>query len=673
VNRPGVSPHRGSYSATRPPRLPLPKHTILFLAANPLGTDRLALDREARAIQEELERSSHRDQFEFVTRWAVEPLDLLRALRTLKPTIVHFSGHGGRGELAPGKDARRHLIAAADAVPADRQQGLFFQGPGGGPQLVSTEALQEAFRAAGSSVKLVVLSACYSEVQAEALLAHVDYVVGMASSIRDDSARTFAIGFYGGLGERQPVSRAYQQGCAAISLEGLAEGERPRLRVRARSDSEGSLVATDCALLASFETGRAVRKRGRWSSFRIAIAATGCAVLAVVGFAISKSQRQATGLVQAGSMTIAQQKPETQGSVDIDVTGFESNTTETAGAADSASSHPIDQMLRPCGSYSELVAYSYKRQGSKLLIYPDSPLLKAMDNNSIASVNMHNFCGLSVGFDFPALAIKIANNTSDTIFMSEIVFEITKSALDTAPVFAIDSSSRVSEVGLGGISLYNEGWASVFDVQIVLTIDGRITASHTLKELDYGVFIDLLARSPPRRHEFDYSLFPFDNYLPIGRFNNVRSSDVTKHLNIFRRSNREVPIEGNLKFKTEDGRAHEYQFVTDVGFERCIQIACSSRPPTIEYHALLDADKTSYVERRPVSQAIKPGDVDHFLVRVGANRSAMFELIVGINDVRGRSLWKGSIDMNIFVPRSMASHERIALPIGQPARTRGRH
>ncbi len=34
------------------------KHTILFLAANPLGTDRLVLDREAHAIQAELERSA---------------------------------------------------------------------------------------------------------------------------------------------------------------------------------------------------------------------------------------------------------------------------------------------------------------------------------------------------------------------------------------------------------------------------------------------------------------------------------------------------------------------------------------------------------------------------------------------------------------------------------------
>lgn len=44
------------------------KHTILFRAANPVGTDRHALDEEAWAIQEELERSGHRDKFEVVAR-----------------------------------------------------------------------------------------------------------------------------------------------------------------------------------------------------------------------------------------------------------------------------------------------------------------------------------------------------------------------------------------------------------------------------------------------------------------------------------------------------------------------------------------------------------------------------------------------------------------------------
>src|SRR5262249_21144231 len=70
------------------------KHAILFLAANPPGTPPLLLDREVRSIHAELQRSGYRDRFDFVTRWAAEPLDLLRELRELKPTAVHSSGHG---------------------------------------------------------------------------------------------------------------------------------------------------------------------------------------------------------------------------------------------------------------------------------------------------------------------------------------------------------------------------------------------------------------------------------------------------------------------------------------------------------------------------------------------------------------------------------------------------
>jgi hypothetical protein len=215
----------------------LTKHTILFLAANPHPTDRLAflaLDQEARAIQVELERSGHRDHFELVTRWAAQPLDLLRELRKLKPTVVHFSGHGGRLEPDESRPvpAQRDVVGVQGAHNGEPPQGLFFQRPDGRPQLVSTAAIQETFGAAGASVKVVVLSACYSEAQTEALLAHVDCVVAMGGSISDDAARNFAIGFYGGLGERQSVLDAYLQGRVAILLEGMHDGEKPQLKVR---------------------------------------------------------------------------------------------------------------------------------------------------------------------------------------------------------------------------------------------------------------------------------------------------------------------------------------------------------------------------------------------------------------------------------------------------------
>jgi hypothetical protein len=121
----------------------------------------------------------------------------------------------------------------------EQAKGLFFEGPDGRARFVSAAALAQTFDAAGDSVKLVILSACYSRVQAAALVTRVDCVVGMPGSIQDDAARNFAIGFYGGLGARESVASAYEHGCAAISLEGLSDYERPQLEVRDGVDAAG--------------------------------------------------------------------------------------------------------------------------------------------------------------------------------------------------------------------------------------------------------------------------------------------------------------------------------------------------------------------------------------------------------------------------------------------------
>ena len=221
------------------------KHTILFLAANPAGSSPLALDREARAIHVELERSGYRDQFELVTRWAVEPIDLLRELRKLRPIVVHFSGHGQRvaATLRPDGAAQQYMDNGTGHPIQAAAGGLYFQAADGRAQLVPTSAIEQTFGAAGSSVRLVVLNACYSAAQAEALLAHVDCVVGMSGTIRDDAARVFAVGFYGGIAEQESVAVAFKHGRAAISLEGLRDGEQPQLKVRDGIDASKLILA----------------------------------------------------------------------------------------------------------------------------------------------------------------------------------------------------------------------------------------------------------------------------------------------------------------------------------------------------------------------------------------------------------------------------------------------
>ena len=179
---------------------------ILILAANPKNTDKLRLDEEVREINAGLQRAKKREQFELKQQWAVRIRDVSRALLDYKPQILHFSGHGG-GE-----------------------HGLVLEDETGKLQFVNTEALAELFELFANSVECVVLNACYSEVQADAIVQHIPYVIGMNKAIGDKAAIQFAVGFYDAVCAGESVEFAYKLGCNAIRLAGIAENLTPVLK-----------------------------------------------------------------------------------------------------------------------------------------------------------------------------------------------------------------------------------------------------------------------------------------------------------------------------------------------------------------------------------------------------------------------------------------------------------
>jgi CHAT domain len=184
----------------------LTDRTILVLAANPANETRLRLDQEVREIDEGLRRSRNRDRFRLEQRWAVRTEDLRRSLLDVEPQIVHFCGHG------VGKE------------------GLIFEDKAGQSKLVSTEALADFFELFAGKIECVVLNACYSEVQADAIAYHIDYVIGMNQAIGDGAAIQFTTGFYDALGAGRSVEEAYRFGCSAIQLEGILRHLTPVLR-----------------------------------------------------------------------------------------------------------------------------------------------------------------------------------------------------------------------------------------------------------------------------------------------------------------------------------------------------------------------------------------------------------------------------------------------------------
>jgi hypothetical protein len=205
-----------AYSQENPAKI-----KILFLAANPLDTNRLQLDEEIRAVTEKIRSAKYRD-IELISAWAVRSDDLIQLLNQHNPQIVHFSGHGSeKGEI----------------VLVDNT---------GKPKPVSIDAIKYLFRTLKNNIRLVVLNACYSKSQAQAIIENIDCAVGMNTSIGDTAAITFAASFYRALGFGVSVQNAFDQGKAALLLESIPEVETPELLCHAGiNPSQIFLVAVE--------------------------------------------------------------------------------------------------------------------------------------------------------------------------------------------------------------------------------------------------------------------------------------------------------------------------------------------------------------------------------------------------------------------------------------------
>ena len=125
---------------------------------------------------------------------------------------------------------KRSLTASAEVESEGIGQGQ--------PQVVSKSALVNVLRSCNEgNLRLVVLNACNTRPQAEALTEVVDCVVSMNRTITDRAAIKFAASFYGALAFGRSVQKAFDQGVARLSAEGIAESDTPELLVRAGVDA----------------------------------------------------------------------------------------------------------------------------------------------------------------------------------------------------------------------------------------------------------------------------------------------------------------------------------------------------------------------------------------------------------------------------------------------------
>jgi AAA-like domain/CHAT domain len=201
---------------------------ILILAANPIDSVRLSLERELAEIRTTLQLSKNRDRFQIEQRGGVRPQDLQPYMYDVKPQIVHFAGHGVGGATVGGNDRKLTVINDRDLPP----EGLVFEDENGRAQLVSGKAFADLCSLFSRDVKCVVLNACYSEQQAREIVKYIPYVMGMKRGIGDIAARKFSQGFYRAIVDDRTIEEAFASGINAIELDGIPEELTPVLLPR---------------------------------------------------------------------------------------------------------------------------------------------------------------------------------------------------------------------------------------------------------------------------------------------------------------------------------------------------------------------------------------------------------------------------------------------------------
>src|SRR5262245_31565620 len=83
---------------------------VLYLATNPLDTERLDLETEIARVEQRIRAGAYRDTIRLIPALAVTTDDLQRLILEHRPSLIHFSGHAKEdGQIVlrgPDGDAR---------------------------------------------------------------------------------------------------------------------------------------------------------------------------------------------------------------------------------------------------------------------------------------------------------------------------------------------------------------------------------------------------------------------------------------------------------------------------------------------------------------------------------------------------------------------------------------
>lgn len=220
---------------------------------------------------------------------------------------------------------------------------------------------------------------------------------------------------------------------------------------------------------------------------------------------------------------------------------------------------------------------------------------------------------------FPSLSVKLANNTPRNVVLTRAVVTISASDVDAEPLILFQDSS------LDALAIVNEGWGEVIDP----TLEFSVKAVGEVGDVDlFAPAVEKVSRKTFSTSD-SFALSPF---VP----ERLRSADT-------------VVVSGTLTYGPAGGRktlAFETKVLLDIK-------AAQALPPSFSYPpAFFPAGKPPAVLSIPLSQSIKAGEADNFLLTLGTDKTSRNSLSVAFETATGKVLPGGTVQLDLFVPRT---------------------
>ncbi len=277
------------------------------------------------------------------------------------------------------------------------------------------------------------------------------------------------------------------------------------------------------------------------------------------------------------------------------------------------------------------LTYDYERVGQVIHIWPVMPYLTLLQNGG--PVLGIKYWWSPFQWQFPKLSIKAVNNTSKTLLLTEAALNIKSSVVNTDPVIIVEENFW----NVGKTRFSNEGWGDVLDPVFRFCV----------KDIaEYTTDTDVDAAD--------------GNELHLPSFSEFLNVDVSDFVPRQLRGERLVTVVGQLRYRTESGATGALRLKTRVSLVR--PGPALPKPPNYVYDLFLPAGKARYEKLLPTAQEIRAGDTDHFLIRVGTDKSFRFEISLAFRTAQRVELPGAELVLELFVPRSQVDSIREGPP-----------